>query len=67
MPHDVVIMGVYFPPLLVAGLGGLLAATFTARYLNRSGLVQHISSPFFNDTATTEIYTVLLGSTVVRI
>jgi hypothetical protein len=67
MPHDVVIMGVYFPPLLVAGLGGLLAATFTAHYLNRSGLVQHISSPPLAFLAMTAIYTVLLGSTVVRI
>ena len=60
-------MGVYLPPLLVAALAGLIAASLTASWLNRSGLVQHISSPPVAFLAMTAIDTVLFGSTVVRI
>jgi len=35
IPHEFTLGGVYFPPLLIAGLLGVLAAVLTATLLNR--------------------------------
>lgn len=62
IPHEFTVAEVYFPPLLIAALLGLVAATLTARLLNRFRL-----SRFFFYTplvllALAILYTVLIGT-----
>lgn len=44
-PAEVQILGVYFPPLFVAVLGGLLGTVLLARLLNFSGLSRFFWHP----------------------
>jgi hypothetical protein len=37
-PSEIPILGLYFPPLIVAIVAGLVCATLIARLLNQSGL-----------------------------
>jgi len=62
IPHDVVLGGVYLPPLLVAGLLGLLAAIATTRLLNRYRLSRYFFYPPLVLLALAVIYTVLVGT-----
>jgi hypothetical protein len=64
MPNDINIMGVYLPPLLVAAVAGLLAASLTANLLNRSGLAARFSNPPLAFIGFLVIYTVIFGRTV---
>jgi hypothetical protein len=62
IPHEFAIGGVYMPPLLIAGLFGVIAAVVTARLLNRYRLSQHLFYPPLVLLALMIIYTVLIGT-----
>ncbi len=61
IPSEVELAGVYMPPLLPAVVCGLIAMVLTLYLLNRYRLSRFFFLPFFNETATTEIYTVIFG------
>jgi hypothetical protein len=64
IPHEFSISGVYFPPLLVAGFFGVLAALATARLLNRYRLARHFYYPPLVSLALMVIYTVLIETLI---
>ena len=66
-PHEIAIGGVYMPPLLIASLLGLIAAVMTARALNRYRLSRYFFYPPLAFVAITVVYTVLIGTFVIRI
>ena len=66
-PHEIAIGGVYMPPLLIASLLGAMAAVVTARQLNRYRLSRYFFYPPLAFVAMTVIYTVLIGTFVVRV
>jgi hypothetical protein len=66
-PHEIAISGVYMPPLLIASLLGVIAAIITARQLNRYRLSRYFFYPPLVFVAMTVIYTVLIGTFVVRV
>ncbi|MFY9944049.1 MAG: DUF1656 domain-containing protein [Desulfobacterales bacterium] len=65
IPHEVVIGGVYLPPLLVAATLGLLASLATARLLNRFRLSNYFFNPPLVFLALMVIYTVLIGGLLI--
>ena len=67
IPHEIAIGEVFMPPLLVAGLLGLLAAAVTANLLNRYQLSRFFFSPPLVFLALLIIYTVLIGTFIIRI
>jgi hypothetical protein len=67
MPHELAVGGVYFPPLLVAATLAVIAAILTALLLNRIRLSRYFFYPPLVFLALFIIYTVLLGTFVVRI
>ncbi len=67
MPHELAVGGVYLPPLLVAVTLGTVAAILTAILLNRIRLSRYFFYPPLVFLALFTIYTVLLGTFVVRI
>ena len=66
-PHEIAIGGVYMPPLLIASLLGAIAAVVTARLLNRYRFSRYFFYPPLVFVAMTVIYTVLIGTFVVRV
>ena len=66
-PHEIAIGGVYMPPLLIAALLAAMAAVITARLLNRYRLSRYFFYPPLFFVAVTVIYTVLIGTFVVRV
>ncbi len=66
-PHEIAIGGVYMPPLLIASLLGVIAAVVTARTLNRYRLSRYFFYPPLAFVAITVVYTVLIGTFVIRI
>lgn len=62
IPHEFAIGGVYMPPMLVAGLLGVVAALYTARLLNRYRLGKYFFYPPLVTLALMVIYTVLIGT-----
>ena len=67
MPHEFAIGEVFMPPLLVAGFLGLLAAIATARLLNRYRLSRYFFYPPLVFIALTIIYTVLIGTLIIKV
>lgn len=67
MPHDFAVGGVYMPPLLVAAFLGVLAAVATASLLNRCRLSKYFFYPPLVFLALSVIYTVLIGTFVVKV
>ena len=67
IPHEFAIGGVFMPPLLVASLLGAIAAVITARLLNRYRLSRYFTYPPLVFVALMVIYTVLIGSFIIRI
>ena len=65
MPYEFAVSGIYFPPLLIAGLLGLVAAVFTARLLNRYQLSRYFFYPPLVFVALMIIYTVFFGTILV--
>ena len=66
IPHEFAIGGVFVPPLLVAALLGALAAVVTARLLNRYRLSRYFFYPPLVFLALMIIYTVLMGTFIIR-
>ena len=67
IPHEFAIGEVYMPPLLVASLLGLLAAMVTAHLLNRYRLSRFFFYPPLVFLALMIIYTVLIGTFIIKV
>ncbi len=67
IPKEFAIGGVYFPPLLIAGLLGVLAATLTVVLLNRYRLSRLFYYPPLIFLALAVLYTGLIGTFVVPV
>ena len=65
VPVEFAIHEVYFPPLLIAGALGMLAAILTALLLNRYRLSRHLFYPPLVFVAITVIYTCLIGTVLI--
>jgi len=65
VPSEVAIAGVYFPPLLLAGLLGVAAAVLTAFFLNRYRLSRFFFYPPLVFLALTAIYVSIIGTYVI--
>jgi hypothetical protein len=63
--HEFTLGGVYFPPLLIAGLLGVLAAVLTAMLLNRYRLSRFFFYPPLVFIALAVIYTGLIGTFII--
>ena len=62
VPKEFTIGGVYFPPLLIAGILGVMAAVATAMLLNRYRLSRYFFYPPLVFVALAIIYTVIIGT-----
>ena len=67
VPHEISIVGVYFPPLLLASLLGAFLASGTALGLNRYRLSRFLVYPPMIFGALAIIYTCLIGAFLIRI
>ena len=62
IPTEFVIGGVYFPPLLIVGFLGVVAAWLTTQLLNRYRLSRFFAYPPLVFLAMAVIYTVIIGT-----
>ena len=62
IPKEFSIGGVYFPPLLIAGILGVTTAALTAMLLNRYRLSRFFFYPPLVFVALAVIYTWLIGT-----
>ena len=62
VPHEISILGVYFPPMLLAALPGVAAAGLTALLLNRYRLSRYFAYPPLVFLALAVLYTSLVGA-----
>ncbi len=67
IPHEFAIGGVYFPPLLIAGILGVVAAWVTVMLLNRYRLSRYFFYPPLVFVALAVIYTVLIGTLIIPV
>jgi hypothetical protein len=67
IPHEIAIGDVFLPPLLVAAFLGLLATIVSAHLLNRYRLSRYLYNPPLAFIAMVTIYTVLIGTFLIRI
>ena len=67
IPKEFTIGGIYFPPLLIAGILGVLAAALTAMLLNRYRLSQFLYNPSLVFLALAVIYTGLIGTFIIPV
>jgi len=67
LPHEFTIGGVYFPPLLIASILGMLATVLTVEFLNRSRLSRFFYYPPLIFVALTIIYTGLIGTLLIPV
>jgi len=67
IPKEFTIGGVYFPPLLIAGILGVTAAVLTAILLNRYRLSRYFFYPPLVFVALATIYTVLIGTFIIPV
>mgnify|MGYP001827869650 FL=1 len=65
IPSEFVLGGVYFPPMLIAGLLGTAAAWLTAQLLNRFRLSRFFAYPPLVLLSLSVIYTVALATFVI--
>ncbi len=61
IPHEIHIGEVFIPPMLVAGILGVIAASITAKLLNKYRLSKYFFYPPLVMVALMVIYTVLFG------
>ena len=61
VPHEMHIGEVFIPPMLVAGILGLITASLSAKLLNKYHLSKHFFFPPLVFVALMVIYTVLFG------
>lgn len=62
IPSEFIIGGVYFPPMLIAGLLGTAAAWLSAQLLNRFRMSRFFAYPPLVLIALAVTYTVVLGT-----
>ena len=67
IPHEFTIGGVYFPPMLIAGILGVAAAVLTATLLNRFRLSRFFFYPPLVFVALAVIYTGLIGTFLIPV
>jgi hypothetical protein len=67
VPSELAIGGIYMPPMLIAGLLGLVAAALTAQLLNRYRLSRYFFYPPLVFVALAVIYTGLIGTFFIRV
>ena len=67
VPSEFTIGGVYFPPLLIAGMLGALAAGVTVALLNRYRLSRYFYYPPMIFLALVVIYTGLVGTFLIAV
>ena len=67
IPHEFNIWGVYFPPLLIAGILGVAAAVLTAMLLNRFRLSRYFFYPPLVFLALAVIYTGIIGTFLIPV
>ena len=60
-PHEIYIGEIFIPPLLVAGLLGVIAASITSKLLNKYNLAKYFFYPPLVSVALMVIYTVIFG------
>lgn len=65
IPHELYLGEVFIPPMLVAGILGIIAAAITAKLLNKYRLSKHFFYPPLVIVALIIIYTVLFGWIIV--
>ena len=65
VPIEFAISEVYFPPMLIAGMLGLLAAILTAELLNRYRLSRYFFYPPLVLVALAVIYTNIIGAVLI--
>ena len=66
-PKEFAIGGIYFPPLLIASILGVVVAVLTASLLNRYRLSRFIYYPPLIFLALAVIYTGLIGTFIVPV
>jgi len=64
-PSEIQILGLYFPPLFVAIVAGLVCATLVARLLNQSGLSRFFWHPPLANAALWLLATALIGCFII--
>ncbi len=67
IPHEIAFREVFMPPLLVAGTLAVIATMVTVHLLNRYRLSRYFYYPPLVFVALTVIYTVVIGTVIVRI
>ena len=67
IPKEFTIGGVYFPPLLIAGILGVAAAVLTVILLNRYRLSRYFFYPPLVFVALAVIYTGLIGTFIIPV
>ena len=67
LPKEFTTGGVYFPPLLIAAILGVLAAALTAMLLNRYRLSRFLYNPPLVFLALAVIYTGLIGTFLIPV
>jgi len=65
VPHEIHIGEVFMPPLLLAGILGLIAASVTAKLLNKYRLSKYFFYPPLVMVAMMVIYTILFGMIII--
>ncbi|MGD8962765.1 MAG: DUF1656 domain-containing protein [Desulfobacterales bacterium] len=65
IPKEFTIGGVYFPPLLIAGILGVTVAVLTAMLLNRYRLSRYFFYPPLVFVALAVFYTIIIGTFIV--
>ena len=65
IPSEIALGGVYFPPMLIAGLAGSASAWLTALLLNRYRLSRFFAYPPLVFLALAVIYSIALGTFVI--
>lgn len=65
-PHEFAIGGVFMPPLFVAGFLGAMATILTVYLLNRYKIAQYFFYPPLVSLALMVIYTVIIGTFIVK-
>ncbi|MGB5367995.1 MAG: DUF1656 domain-containing protein [Polyangiales bacterium] len=66
IPNEFAMGGVYMPPLLICGVFGVILASATARLLNKYRLSRYFFYPPLVFVSLVVIYTVLIGTFIVR-
>ncbi len=66
IPKELSLGGVYFPPMLIAGLLGTAGAWLTAMLLNRYRLSRYLANPQLVFLALSVLYTIGFSTFVIR-